>query len=177
MASARCAYCADTVEPNSMYCLTCGQLILPGTEKADDLLSGWQQAPRPPRAAPPAPATAVAAPAPSGWPARVQLLFSTGQSAVLAGTAVIGRKPGQTAMGLGAQAIEVDDVGRSISRVHLYLELADGALRAGDAGSSNGSAIERGDRRIPLAASGERLEVLRGDVLWAGDVRIEVLPS
>lgn len=176
MASARCAYCADTVEPNSMYCLTCGQLIMPGSNEADDVLAGWQQVPRAPKAVAP-PAATAAAPAPSGWPERVQLLFSTGQRAVVAGAAVIGRKPGQTAVGLGAQSIEVDDVGRSISRVHLYLELADGTLRAGDAGSSNGSAIERGDRRIPLAGTGERIEVLRGDVLWAGDVRIEILPS
>lgn len=44
------------------------------------------------------------------------------------------------------------------------------------AGSSNGSAIERGDRRIPLVGTGERVEVLRGHVLRVGDVRGEPVP-
>lgn len=44
------------------------------------------------------------------------------------------------------------------------------------AASNNGSAIERGDRRIPLTGSAERVDVLRGDVLWVGDVRVEPVP-
>ncbi|MFL0410066.1 hypothetical protein ACH0AH_02705 [Microbacterium paludicola] len=175
MASARCAHCGATLEPNTMYCLGCGQLILPGAlrEQVDD---GWSVPERPQRPAPAAAPVAPAAPEPKAWPDRVQLVFSTGQQVVIAGAAVIGRKPEQTAVNMGAQAIEVADDTRSMSRVHLFLDLGDGSLRAGDAGSSNGSAIERGDRRIPLTGTGERVEVLRGDVLWVGDVRVEVVP-
>ncbi|GAA1731452.1 FHA domain-containing protein [Microbacterium paludicola] len=175
MASARCAHCGATLEPNTMYCLGCGQLILPGAlrEEADD---GWSVPERPQRPAQaPAPA-APAAPEAKAWPDRVQLVFSTGQQVVIAGAAVIGRKPEQTAVNMGAQGIEVADDTRSMSRVHLFLELEAGELRAGDAGSSNGSAIERGGRRIPLAGTGERVAVLHGDVLWVGDVRVDVVP-
>lgn len=180
MASARCAYCGATLEPNSMYCMGCGQLILSG-RVGEDEATGWEAprtaagaaAARAPRAEVQAPRSAHPA-SPQAWPGRVQLRFSTGEETLVAGAAVIGRRPEQTASGLGAQAIAIADSTRSISRVHLYLELADGALHAGDAGSSNGSLIERGERRIPLAATGERVDVLRGDVLWIGDVRIEI---
>ncbi|WP_345751892.1 FHA domain-containing protein [Microbacterium rhizophilus] len=175
MASARCAHCGATLEPNTMYCLGCGQLILPGAAR-DEAATGWAPPPRPPR--PAAPAAHVSAPVPvaKGWPDRVQLTFSTGQRIAVAGAAVIGRKPEQTAVNMGAQAIEVADDTRSMSRVHLFLDLGDGELRVGDAGSSNGSAIERGGRRIPLPGTGERVTVLRGDVLWVGDVRVEAAP-
>lgn len=185
MASARCAYCGATLEPNTMYCLGCGQLILPGALR-DDAATGWEAPARPARTAPapegPAPvaapsATVTVAPArPERWPDRVELAFSTGQRVAIAGAAVIGRKPEQTAVNMGAQGIEVNDDTRSMSRVHLFLELEGGELRAGDAGSSNGSAIERGGRRIPLTGTGERVSMLRGDVLWVGDVRVDVVP-
>lgn len=177
MASARCAHCGATLEPNTMYCLGCGQLILPGALR-DESEHGWARPTRPQRHAPaPAQAPAPAPAVPTGWPDRVQLTFSTGQRVVVTGSAVIGRKPEQTAVNMGAQAIEVADDTRSMSRVHLFLDLGDGELRVGDAGSSNGSAIERGDRRIPLPGTGERVSVLRGDALWVGDVRVEAVPA
>lgn len=189
MASARCVYCGSTLEPNSRYCLDCGQLVF-GRPERDDVDEGWEPRPRPPRPEAPAPRDpAPVAQEPQGraalrsraqrrgWPERVALRFSTGASAVVGGAAVIGRRPEQTAANMGAQSIEIDDTTRSVSRVHLYLTLEGGRLLVGDAGSSNGSAIERGDRTIPLEAGGERTEVLPGDAVWIGDVRVEIAPA
>lgn len=193
MASARCVYCGSTLEPNSRYCLECGQLVF-GRPEHDEIDEGWEPRPRPRRDEPPAasgaaPAGGERAPEPEGrtmlrsraqrrgWPERVALRFSTGASAVVGGAAVIGRRPEQTAANMGAQSIEIDDATRSVSRVHLYLTLDGGRLLVGDAGSSNGSSIERGDRTIPLEAGGERTEVLPGDAVWIGNVRIEISPA
>ncbi|WP_156761677.1 FHA domain-containing protein [Microbacterium karelineae] len=187
MASARCVHCRSTLEPNSMYCLGCGQLIGSRIER-EEVDEGWRSRPRPTRRQPdPAPAAedrTILAPEPplrrrSGrsWPARVELRFSTGFEAIVGGSAVIGRKPEQAAANMGAQAIEIDDTTRSMSRVHLYLSLDGGHLRIGDAGSSNGSTIERGTRTIPLEGGGEHREVLPGDVVTMGDVRISITPA
>ena len=74
---------------------------------------------------------------------RIELAFSTGQRVIVGGSAVIGRKPADTALAMGVQAIEVADDTRSVSRVHLFLDLAEGVITVGDAGSSNGSGVER----------------------------------
>ncbi|WP_456286545.1 FHA domain-containing protein [Microbacterium sp. JZ70] len=202
MASARCAYCAATLEPSSMYCLACGQLVL--TTRADRAADdGWEPteraaAPAPVPPAEPAadsraatapsapawtppdiapPATRAAARAREAWGERVRLVFSTGEDVIVSGSAVIGRRPEQTAATLGAQAVEVADTTRSMSRVHLYLELERGVLRAGDAGSGNGSSLRRGDRTIPLPVGEQRVEVRPGDALRVGDVDIALSPA
>ncbi|GAA4771535.1 FHA domain-containing protein [Microbacterium gilvum] len=245
MASARCAYCAATLEPSSMYCLGCGQLILAARDGADAPDDGWAVAPKPragaggaqaggasaggaaagavPAGAVPAagyagasaaaPGNAVPAPGhpeapaavrgdavpgdagPGGagpsaplsraaarsrttWGERVRLRFSTGEDVVIAGDAVVGRKPEQTAATLGAQAVEIADATRSMSRVHLYLHLDErGALRAADAGSGNGSSVLRGERTIPLPADGDRFDLQPGDVVRIGDVLATPTPA
>lgn len=202
MASARCAYCDATLQPNSMYCLECGQLIpqqatrppvpaqfarpaapadptdvapaapapasridpvpLPGTLP-------WQQRPAP--AAEPAQAAAAAAPTtPQARVERVELAFSTGQRVIVAGSAVVGRKPADTALAMGIQGIEVADDTRSVSRVHLFLDVADGVITVGDAGSSNGSGVQHDGTVTPLESAGTRVEVVPGDTVWVGDI-------
>ncbi|MGW9112067.1 FHA domain-containing protein [Microbacterium sp. NPDC055683] len=234
MASARCAYCAATLEPSSMYCLGCGQLILAARDGADGLDDGWAVAPKPRAGAggaaagggvaggaaggaaaaggavaggapagaasagaasagaasavpadavpgdagsvgagPSAPLSRAAARSRTTWGERVRLRFSTGEDVVIAGDAVVGRKPEQTAATLGAQAVEIADATRSMSRVHLYLHLDErGALRAADAGSGNGSSVLRGERTIPLPADGDRFDLQPGDVVRIGDVLV-----
>ncbi|MBM7829569.1 hypothetical protein JOE59_000274 [Agromyces cerinus] len=105
---------------------------------------------------------------------RAELVFSTGQRVRIAGNAVIGRKPAQTAQATGAQAIEVEDDTRSMSRVHLFLELNDGVLVAGDAGSSNGSGVQRDGVLTPLESGGPKVEVHPGDTVWVGDVNFVI---
>ncbi|UOE42651.1 FHA domain-containing protein [Agromyces larvae] len=213
MASAHCVYCDATLQPNSMYCVQCGQLIPQANEPQRP--PAPPQFGQPPAAVPPAgqpqqPAAAAAAaaasparpsiepiplprslpwqqagadhavaqPAPApAQPApveRVELAFSTGQRVVVTGSAVIGRKPTDTALAMGARAVEVQDDTRSVSRVHLFLEVADGVVLVGDAGSANGSRLERAGLMTPLEAAGTRVRALVGDRIWLGDLSFEL---
>lgn len=138
----------------------------------------WQPAPpaRPAEVAPavPAPvAPAAAAPAAAAVPGRVRLRFSTGEQVVVAGRAIIGRQPHSTAQNEGAQAVEVHDPSRSVSRVHLIVEVDANGVSAADAGSGNGSELERGGVRMPLR-EGRPAALHPGDRLWIGEVSIEV---
>lgn len=197
MASARCAYCDATLQPNSMFCAECGQLVpqlsrppapasLPGAARPTPA-PGAVAAP----AAPRQPIDPVPLPSLLPWQQakanerpvvasappvlqKVELLFSTGQHVMVSGRAVIGRKPAQTAAATGVQAIEVLDDTRSVSRVHLYFELIEGRITVADAGSSNGSHVERAGQEIPLAGSGDVVEVVPGDRVWVGDISFEM---
>lgn len=205
MASARCVYCDATLQPNSMYCVECGQLIpqqplrppvpaqfAPAAKESAAPRADAPVAPRPssvepvplPRTLPwqqprshaeaPAPApTATAAPAPAPIE-RVELAFSTGQRVVVTGAAVIGRKPADTALAMGVRAVEVQDDTRSVSRVHLFLEVVDGLVLVGDAGSANGSRLERGGSVTALEAAGTRVPAQVGDTVWLGDLSFEL---
>ena len=129
----------------------------------------WQQRPAP--AAEPAQAAAAAAPTtPQARVERVELAFSTGQRVIVAGSAVVGRKPADTALAMGIQGIEVADDTRSVSRVHLFLDVADGVITVGDAGSSNGSGVQHDGTVTPLESAGTRVEVVPGDTVWVGDI-------
>lgn len=202
VASTRCVYCDATLQPNSMFCLECGQLI-PQSEKppvpaqfspgaASAPAVQHQAAPRATSAVDPVPLPGTLpwqqrgtaepdAPVAKAAPvevrqhlSRAELVFSTGQRVRIAGNAVIGRKPAQTAQATGAQAIEVEDDTRSMSRVHLFLELNDGVLVAGDAGSSNGSGVQRDGVLTPLESGGPKVEVHPGDTVWVGDVNFVI---
>lgn len=206
MASARCVYCDATLQPNSMYCVECGQLIpqqatrppvpsqfatpqRPAPAAAPAQLPGAQSgavAPVPlPRTLPwqqpgsRSDAAAQAAPAPATPVAveRIELAFSTGQRVVVAGSAVIGRKPADTALAMGVRAVEVQDDTRSVSRVHLFLDVADGRIHVGDAGSANGARLERGGRIQQLESAGTRVEASVGDTVWLGDLSFEIRPA
>lgn len=212
MASAQCVYCDATLQPNSMYCMQCGQLIpqeAAPSQRPPVPAQFAPQAPQPPQVAPSAQAPQAAGgptpvarpvepvplprtlpwqqpgrvePPPSVVPRpavpqpveRVELVFSTGQRVVVEGTAVIGRKPADTALAMGARAVEVEDDTRSVSRVHLFLQVVDGGVLVGDAGSANGSRLERGGRQVPLEAAGTRVPALPGDVIWLGDLSFAI---
>ncbi|MCD2441628.1 FHA domain-containing protein [Agromyces sp. SYSU K20354] len=105
---------------------------------------------------------------------RIELAFSTGQRVIVGGSAVIGRKPADTALAMGVQAIEVADDTRSVSRVHLFLDLAEGVITVGDAGSSNGSGVERNGAVAQLESAGTRVEVVPGDTVWVGDISFAI---
>lgn len=201
MASARCVYCDATLQPNSMYCVECGQLIpqqplrppvpaqfAPARETQTPRADA-PAAPRPTSVEPvPLPRTLpwqqpggrsepAAAPAAAPAPApleRVELAFSTGQRVVVTGAAVIGRKPADTALAMGVRAVEVQDDTRSVSRVHLFLEVVDGVVLVGDAGSANGSRLERAGSIVALEAAGTRVPAAVGDTVWLGDLSFEL---
>ncbi|MGI9821849.1 FHA domain-containing protein [Agromyces sp. Marseille-Q5079] len=206
MASARCVYCDATLQPNSMYCVECGQLI--PQQPARPPVPAQFEAPQrvvpavAPAQVPGAPAGAVApvplprtlpwqqsgagadaaaqaSPAPVAPAAveRVELAFSTGQRVVVSGSAVIGRKPADTALAMGVRAVEVQDDTRSVSRVHLFVDVADGRIHVGDAGSANGARLERAGRFQQLESAGTRVEAVVGDTVWLGDLSFEIRPA
>ncbi|WP_394552990.1 FHA domain-containing protein [Agromyces sp. MMS24-JH15] len=203
MASAHCVYCDATLQPNSMFCVQCGQLIpqsqAPARPPAPPQFGQPRTAAAPPgaaaQAAPGAPRPIEPVPLPRSLPwqqpgadhapvpqapaapapvEQVELAFSTGQRVVVTGAAIIGRKPADTALAMGARAVEVQDDTRSVSRVHLFLEVADGVVVVSDAGSANGSRLERAGLLTPLEADGTRVRALVGDRIWLGDLSFEL---
>lgn len=193
MATARCAYCNATLMPNSAYCLECGQLIPqaavavpvapvaaasaePATPARDSRASGvplpgslpWQGK-RPvdaPETTPPVPTRVES----------VELVLPTGERVRVSGTVVLGRQPADTAHAMGARSIAVDDTTRSVSRVHMFLHVADGQVTVADAGSVNGSRLQRGKSMYRLESGGSPLPVGPGDTVWLGDVALPILP-
>lgn len=150
--------------------------VAPAPAPAPAPSPGW----RPPRIDRPAPVTATTLSAPGSdiraaerALATVTLTFSTGDRAVVSGSAVIGRQPQSTAHNSGAQAVEVRDTTRSVSRVHLLLDVDADGVRVSDAGSGNGSSIERAGARTALR-EGRSAAIGHGDRLWIGDVSAEV---
>lgn len=123
-----------------------------------------------PQAAPPAAGVPGATPPPSS----VALTFSTGERVHVTGRAVIGRKPQSTAQNAGAQAVEIHDDTRSVSRVHLTLDVDRHGVTVTDAGSGNGSSLERGGARLPLR-EGKPAQVHPGDRIWLGEVSVDLV--
>lgn len=192
MASARCAYCGATLTPNSAYCLDCGQQIpqSPVAASAPAAAAAPVPAARE-RTGPPVVASGGEVPLPRSLPWQsahaaspapvapapaerlretVELVFSTGERVRLTGQAVLGRQPADTAHALGARPIAVDDTTRSVSRVHLFLEVAGGRVSVSDAGSANGSRLQRGASVYQLEPGGAAVAAEVGDVVWLGDV-------
>lgn len=95
-------------------------------------------------------------------------LDSGDELTIPAGGAVLGRAPSTTGADAGALAVPIVDPTKSISKTHLALRWAEGALAAVDLGSTNGSAIIRDGREIDLAP-GSPAELRSGDTLRFGD--------
>jgi len=93
---------------------------------------------------------------------------------IVGGSAVIGRKPADTALAMGVQGIEVADDTRSVSRVHLFLDLDDGVITVGDAGSIARPGVERNGAVAQLESAGTRVEVVPGDTVWVGDISFAI---
>jgi len=197
MASARCVYCNATLTPNSAYCLECGQLIpqagaaapaaqppafapaspagagAPGAAPSDRIplprTLPWQST----RDAAPDP---VAEPVPAA-PQRldsVELLLPTGERLRVSGQVVLGRQPADTAHAMGARPIPIADTTRSVSRVHMFLNVADGAVAVADAGSANGSRLQRGQTVYQLESGGAPAAAAPGDTVWLGDISVAI---
>lgn len=105
----------------------------------------------------------------------VVLVFSTGDTARVRGAAVIGRNPDDVARNSGRQPVAVDDQTRSMSRAHAMIDLATDGAYVYDAGSANGSQLERAGVRRALTSEPRRLA--HGDRLWFGDIYADVALS
>ncbi|WP_413600677.1 FHA domain-containing protein [Curtobacterium sp. Curtsp57] len=187
--AARCSYCGAELRPNSMFCLSCGQLATGGRRSTPAPVSDTSEVPPQPSASVPPPPAAPSRPSPGpadGLEARIaaappvaapglpQLVFTTGQTLVVReGTVLLGRRPEDIAAAEGAAAFALDDPDRSMSRVHAAVVFGAAGLRVVDRGSGNGTVLRRGDRedRCP---EGLPVELVPGDELWFGSVGARV---
>ncbi|WP_435743435.1 RDD family protein [Nocardioides sp. SYSU DS0663] len=143
--------------------------------------------PRPPVAAePPPPAAPVTPPAPrpaadrtvvrgsGAAPARWRISVDTGESLLVEGLALLGRRPeareGEPVRHL--LALRSDDM--SLSKTHAQLQVApDGVLVVMDRGSTNGSVLLRQGTPRPLSA-GRPVTLVDGDRVRLGDRELAV---
>ena len=197
--ASRCEYCGAELRPNSMFCLSCGQLVTSGRAPVAAPLPAPVASTRPPleRTAPPvvrpaaapgaaapvpaatpAPASAAAAPVPVAAPAPPSpvvanatfvVAFSTGQRLVVDGPVVVGRRPEQAAAEAGSAAFAVTDPGRSTSRAHAAFAVVDGQLVVTDRGSGNGTVVHRAGVEIECV-EGRPVALRPGDELELGSV-------
>jgi hypothetical protein len=188
----RCEYCGAELRPNSMFCLSCGQLVTSGRAPVAAPLPAPVASTRPPleRTAPPvvrtaaapaaspAPAPAASAPVPAAVPAPPSpvvanatfvVAFSTGQRLVVDGPVVVGRRPEQAAAETGAAAFAVVDPERSTSRAHAVFDVVDGQLVVTDRGSGNGTVVHRAGVEIECV-EGRPVALRPGDELELGSV-------
>jgi hypothetical protein len=197
--ASRCEYCGAELRPNSMFCLSCGQLVTSGRAPVAAPLPAPVASTRPPleRTAPPvvrpaaapaaatpvpaaapAPAPAAAAPVPAAAPAPPSpvvanatfvVAFSTGQRLVVDGPVVVGRRPEQAAAEAGSAAFAVTDPERSTSRAHAAFAVVDGQLVVTDRGSGNGTVVHRAGVEIECV-EGRPVALRPGDELELGSV-------
>ncbi|TWX38505.1 FHA domain-containing protein [Frigoribacterium sp. ACAM 257] len=179
--ASRCEYCGAELRPNSMFCLSCGQLVTSGRAPVAAPLPAPVASTRPPleRTAPPvarpaaAPAAAPAPPSPVVANATFVVTFSTGQRLVVDGPVVVGRRPEQAAAEVGSAAFAVTDPERSTSRAHAVFDVVDGQLVVTDRGSGNGTVAHRAGVEI-ACVEGQPVALRPGDELELGSVAATV---
>ncbi|MEO5536051.1 MAG: FHA domain-containing protein [Pseudolysinimonas sp.] len=142
----------------------------------------------PPAPVAPAPAAAplVPPPAPSDIDDPTVLIhrptatltFSTGNIIRVGAPAIIGRKPSHADTDWpGAQLVSIEDPERKVSRIHCAIAWRAGHLVVIDRGSTNGTAVTRGDAQRHLLDIDTPVELFDGDMLHLGtniDVAIAV---
>ncbi|MFJ4223976.1 FHA domain-containing protein [Microbacterium sp. NPDC089695] len=116
-----------------------------------------------PTAATPEPQPAASAPV---IPTAVSL--PDGQRLGLDTVLVFGRSPERGAASYQGTPVRLDDPARAMSRVHLVLSPAAGAVIATDPGSANGTLLERDGTQYALVA-GTPSALVPGDRLLLGD--------
>lgn len=136
------------------------------------------QEPAAPAATPQTPAVTPQAPAAtpqeSPQPAASAPVLPTavtlpdGQRLGLDAVLVFGRSPERGAAAYQGAPVRLDDPARAMSRVHLVLSPAPGAVIATDPGSANGTLLERDGTQYALVA-GTPSALLPGDRLLLGD--------
>lgn len=110
------------------------------------------------------------APAPARW----RVSFDSGETFVVEGLAVVGRRPEPRPGEQVRHVLPLRSEGRSLSRTHAQLQVApDGVLVVMDRGSTNGSVLIRRGVAKDLAA-GRPTTLLPGDQVALGDRRMIV---
>ena len=138
-----------------------------------------------PQPAPTTPAATTSTPTPAGNPRtgglraplgppldaapRWRVAFDTGETFLVEGLVLVGRRPGPRAGEAVRHLVALPSQDMSLSKTHAQLQVApDGALVAMDRGSTNGSLVVRGgvSRELP---AGQPTTLLAGDVVRFGD--------
>lgn len=138
------------------------------------------RAPEPvtPRPAPPAPARTPAptpAPAPASAASRWRVTFDTGETFVVEGLALVGRRPEPRQGEPVSHLVPLRSTDMSLSKTHAQFQVApDGALVVMDRGSTNGSVLVRKGLSKALTA-GRPATLLEGDKVRFGDREMSVV--
>lgn len=119
----------------------------------------------------PAPAAPVAPPAPA---VRWRVAFDTGETFVVEGLAVVGRRPEPRPDEAVRHVVPLRSSDMSLSKTHAQFQVApDGALVVMDRGSTNGSYVIRRGLSKALTA-GRPNTLLEGDEVRFGDRTMRV---
>jgi hypothetical protein len=101
--------------------------------------------------------------------ARFVLQFSTGESATVSGTGLIGRRPEPQPGEAFDTLVAIDDPGRSVSKTHLEFGQEGGVFWVSDRFSANGTVVREPERPARLSAPGMRSRVPRGSRVEIGE--------
>lgn len=102
-------------------------------------------------------------------PARFVLQFSTGESATVTGTGLIGRNPRPEPGELLDQLITISDPSRSVSKTHLEFGHEAGEFWVRDRYSGNGTQLRAPDAPVTHLVADRRYRVPRGSRVDIGD--------
>jgi hypothetical protein len=111
-----------------------------------------------------------------GMPAATFVLsFDTGESVVVRGTGLVGRRP-QPRRGeaVAVHLVPIQDAAMSVSKTHLAFGLAGGDLWVSDRQSTNGTVVVRRDGLEQVAAPGKAVIVRVGDRVRFGERSFQV---
>ena len=100
---------------------------------------------------------------------RFVLQFSTGETVVVHGTGLIGRRPLPQPSEHYDHLIQIADVGMSVSKTHLEFGQHDGEFWVSDRFSGNGTAVRRPDEAAHRCEPGRRYLVPRGSRVEMAD--------
>ncbi|MBC9735631.1 FHA domain-containing protein, partial [Nocardioides marmotae] len=107
-------------------------------------------------------------------PARWRVAFDSGESFVVEGLALVGRRPEARQGEPVRHVVPLRSSDMSLSKTHAQLQVAaDGVLVVMDRGSTNGSILVRQGVSRPLSA-GKPTTLLAGDVVRFGDRQMTV---
>lgn len=107
----------------------------------------------------------------------VRIRFDDGASAVITGTALLGRNPSPKPQETADQLLDFADMGRSVSKTHLHLQADPNGIWVTDRNSTNGSAV------VTPEGLREELEPARpvlapaGSTVFFGDRSFTVAPA
>ena len=100
---------------------------------------------------------------------RFVLQFSTGETVVVHGTGLIGRRPLPQPSEHYDHLIQIADVGMSVSKTHVEFGQHDGEFWVSDRFSGNGTAIRRPNEAAHRCEPGRRYLVPRGSRVEIAD--------